>query len=57
MFINPNTDRGGKGWTTNVVTAIVIAIAVKFGVGSFGTWTFLGSVINIFHVKTFNFGN
>ena len=45
-----------KGWTTNVVAAIVMAIAVKFGGGWFGTWTFFGSVINMFQVETFNFG-
>ena len=33
-----------------------MAFAVKFGGGGFGTWTFFGSVINIFHVETFNFG-
>ena len=45
-----------KGWTTNVVAAIVLAIAVKFGGGWFMTWTFFGSVINIFQLETFNFG-
>jgi len=33
-----------------------MAIAVKFEGGGFGSWTFFRSVINIFHVETFNFG-